>query len=373
MFTINSRAAVVQKPDRLTGIDASRGLAVLLMVFSHGLHWLYTGTAHDLFKLFGSLSLGDIATPVFFTLAGLSLYLSASAQLRKGSRPSELFARYRKRFGQLFFIGVCLTLSWGVLQVQALVLIAVISVFVFCLSRYGAERSRLIIFFAALICLAVHQLVVVSFDYAPYLVLIRGQFPYFAVVGMAGIGFFSSVLLKYRFRNLYFVFSGVLLIAVSQLLHHLGVVLYRFDASVSFIILGLGISFVCIGFLNSIFVRDFIITRYLAYVGRDALFLFVFHYAALFLPVYLLGFYNKLGPLPALLTSSSFIIIIMITAKRRLQSSFSVYQLTDLIFNTAYQLSLYAALSVNRAFSSMTAILHSSQDSRGSKIKMVNH
>jgi uncharacterized membrane protein len=363
---MNNGAAVEQKPDRLIGIDASRGLAILFMVFSHGLHWLYTGTSHDLVLLFDSLSLGDLATPVFFTLAGLSLYLSTAAQLRKGLRPSELFIRYRKRFSQLFFVGVCLSITWGVLQVQALVLITVISVFLFCLPRYGPERSRLIILYTALAYLAVHQLVAISFNYAPYLFLFRGQFPYFAVVGMSGIGFFSSVLLKYRFRNLYYIFSGVLLIAVSQLLRYLGIELHRFDAPAPFILLGLGITFICTGFLNSIYLRDSIIVRYLAYVGRDALFLFVFHYVALFLPVYLLGFHNKLGPLPALLTSASFIIIVMSTAKRRLRSSFSVYQLTDIIFSRAHTLALRTVFSVHHFVTAVFSLMHSS---RGVEVK----
>lgn len=366
-MTIHNGTVSEQESNRLIGIDATRGLAVLFMVFSHGLHWLYTGTSHELLQFFGSLSLGDMATPVFFTLGGLSLYLSVTAQMRKGAGLSELVLRFRKRFSQLFFIGVCLSLLWGVLQVQALVLFTVVSVFLFCLSRYDTERSRKIVFYAALVCLVVHQLLVLSFDYSPYLIIFRGQFPFFAVVGMSGIGFFSSVLLKFRLRNVYFLLFGASLTALSQLLHINGVALKRFDAPASFIILGLGLSFTCIGLLNSVLIRDSIVIRYLSYVGRDALFLFVFHHVALFLPVYLLGFYNKLGPLPALLTSASFIVIVLITAKRRMQSSFSVYQLTDKLFSMVYTFTLQIIFSVNRFFSSICSFLYSMQSGKNVK------
>ncbi|MBS4022686.1 MAG: hypothetical protein KGZ79_09755 [Dethiobacter sp.] len=56
----------VSKSSRFQEIDALRGAAVLLMVFNHGLEWMYSGTAHDVIRIFGSLSLGDIATPMFY-------------------------------------------------------------------------------------------------------------------------------------------------------------------------------------------------------------------------------------------------------------------------------------------------------------------
>ncbi|NLC52192.1 MAG: DUF1624 domain-containing protein, partial [Firmicutes bacterium] len=119
--------AAVRNNERVVGIDAARGLAILLMVFSHGLHWVYTGTSHDLILLFGTLSVGDLAAPIFFTVAGLSLYLSVTSKLRKGVEPLTLVNRYRHRFAQIFFVGVCLSLYWGVLQAQAIALFAVAS------------------------------------------------------------------------------------------------------------------------------------------------------------------------------------------------------------------------------------------------------
>jgi uncharacterized membrane protein len=112
------------KVERFSEIDALRGLAVLLMVFNHGLNWAYPGTAYNIVSLFGTLSLGDLATPMFYLAAGFSLYFALAGRLRKDPRRHELRRRYAIRLGKLFTIGLCLSAGWGVLQAQAVTLMA---------------------------------------------------------------------------------------------------------------------------------------------------------------------------------------------------------------------------------------------------------
>lgn len=351
-IAIQPAEAVQIKPDRLIGIDVARGLAIVLMVFSHGLHWLYTGTSHDLIKLYGSLSLGDAATAVFFTVAGLSLYTSITAQLKKGAGPESLLHRYRKRFGQLYFIGFCISLFWSVLQAQALVLFCLASLYLCFLPRWGSGRSRLIILGAVIASLSVHQLAVSVLDYSPFLIFLRGQFPFFAVLGMGGAGFLSSVLLDFRRRNLILIFSGGALIAAAHWLYSQGYPLHRFDVSPPFMVFGFGLTLFCVGLFNYAEVQKLFIFRWLACVGKDALFLFVFHYAAFFLPLHLLGLDSRLGPLPALVVSGFFVAAVVYTAHRRRQSSFTMYQLADAIFAVACRAAV-ALQAARRSFASL--------------------
>ena len=347
------------KADRFIGIDITRGLAILFMVFSHGLHWLYTGTSHDIIVVFGSLSLGDAAAAVFFTVAGVSLHLSVFALLRKDNSPTDLLLRYRKRFSRLFFVGACLSLIWGVLQAQALALFILSACFLACFSRFGAARSRLVILLVAFVSLAVHQLLVNFFDYTPLMMFVRGQLPIFAILGMAGAGFFAAVLLNYQERNCYLVLVGSALMAVSLLLHHTDIPIKRFDASPSFVLLGVGLTLVCIGVFNSAVNRALFFCRYLAYVGRDGLFLFVFHYTALFVPVYLLGFYNQLDRAPALTIAALFVMIVFYTAVRRRNSDYTIYCLVDRIFELARETAHQAVYSLKSLSGSPYPLLRS--------------
>ncbi len=339
-------------PGRLVGLDICRGLAILLMVFSHGLHWLYTGTSHDLITLYGSLSLGDAAMSMFFTVSGLSLYLSATAHLKKGIDIHRLYRRYRTRFKQLFLIGFCISLFWSVLQAQALVLLCLSSIYLYCLPRLGGERSRLVILGVVFISLTVHRLAVTYFDYAPFLIFFRGQFPFFALLGLGGLGFFSSILLRGRNKNWGFVFAGGALIGAARWLFAKGCLLLRFDASPVFIIFGFGLTLFCIGLFNFGPVQKIPVARWLVFVGRDALFLFLFHYAVFSLPLHIFGLNNRLGPLPALAVSGIFVAVIVSVAQRRRQSRFSLYQLTDQIFAALRQAVLTALHFAGNTFTS---------------------
>lgn len=110
---------------RIVSIDVVRGIAIITMVFSHGLHWFYTGRSNNVISLFDVNSLGDMATPFFYTISGAALYLSILSRLKAGKDFRPLFAFYSKRFCQLFLIGVMLSKAWGVLQAQAVSLFLV--------------------------------------------------------------------------------------------------------------------------------------------------------------------------------------------------------------------------------------------------------
>jgi hypothetical protein len=84
---------------RFKGVDALRGTAVLLMVFSHGLHWAYPGTAHDIILLFGSLSPGKVKN---MTRKEKILYLPSvmtalASQRKKCLISGKGFIRWTKR------------------------------------------------------------------------------------------------------------------------------------------------------------------------------------------------------------------------------------------------------------------------------------
>src|SRR5690554_5960295 len=125
------------KRERIVPIDAVRGIAIIMMVFSHGLHWFYTGRSHDIISLFAVNSIGDMATPFFYTISGAALYLSIVSRLGPKPGAGTLIAVYAKKFSQLFLIGAALSKSWGVLQAQAVSLFLVAAGFLLAVKLFS--------------------------------------------------------------------------------------------------------------------------------------------------------------------------------------------------------------------------------------------
>ncbi|NLJ34377.1 MAG: DUF1624 domain-containing protein [Firmicutes bacterium] len=312
---------------RILEIDALRGIAVLLMVFSHGLHWSYTGTAHDIVSFFSHLSPGDLAAPLFFFTAGLSLYYSLTTLLGRRYTLTDLQKRYTKRLAKNFIVGVALSLTWGVLQAQAITIFILLTSILFLLQHFSFRQMRIYILALIALALGLHL-----FPFPNKCSILSGQFPIFAILVFNGAGFYFAPNLcrpKAHYRSLV---PGLVFIASALCLGKAGFSLARPDAPLAFIILGIGLSLLLLGLLNFGVLKNTQIYSFICGVGRDALFLFVFHYLAFYLPLYLLGFGNKMGIHGALGFASIMVIAIIITAKMREHSTFSIYQLIDALF-----------------------------------------
>ncbi len=313
-------------------IDALRGLAVLLMVFSHGLRWVYIGNPATLLPLGGLLTPGDLATPMFYLAAGLSLYLSMQGGLRKNLDLLLLRQRFTARLGKLFFIGVCMSLVWGVLQAQAVTLL----ILVWLLLSLPPLQSRraLRLFLPGLIVLALglhllcRELCLPLFWHR----LLADQFPLFAIFALNATGFYLATYLRHRHTTFIFTAIGIFLGLTAVLPGLWQTALQRQGAPLPFLLLGTGSSIFLLGIFRLSPVQKTKIFRCLQQVGSDALFIFVFHYAAFFLPLYLLGFTGKLSAAAALAFALMLSAAVILTAWWRRHSTFTIYDLVDLIF-----------------------------------------
>ncbi|MGI6575542.1 MAG: heparan-alpha-glucosaminide N-acetyltransferase domain-containing protein [bacterium] len=330
-MTIN-RQLQQGKTKRVLEIDALRGIAVLLMVFSHGLHWAYTGTSHDLISLFGSLSLGDLATPIFFLASGFSLYFSLTKRLKKGLDPDTLQKHYLIRLSKLFLIGVSLSLAWGVLQAQAVTLFLLSCFTISCLRRQHFFTVHSYFPQLTLATLSIH-LLLSNLNLPPFWHdLLAGQFPLFAILTLNSLGFYLAPRLQLGHSPYAYLGLGLSLASIALLMGSTISPLKRPGAPLSFLLLGIGLSFCLLSILIICRRRKLFFFPYLAQIGKDALFLFIFHYLAFYVPLYVSGLLTKMDSTGALIFSSMMLITVLITAQLRKRCYFSIYHIIDLIF-----------------------------------------
>lgn len=318
------------KKGRFLEIDALRGLAVLLMVFSHGLHWAHTGSAHDIVLILGTLSPGDIATPMFYFAAGLSLYFSLRMKLQKDPNSFGLRQRYTVRLGKLFIIGVMLSLSWGVLQAQAVTLLTLawLTLTFPRLKKFSPPRY----FFPALLLVGLgSHLFITSFTLPPVAqAIFAGQFPLMAIFTINIAGFYLAPRLQWHKFSLLAIGLGALLVGSALLLRSNAVILVRSGAPISFLLLGIGLGTLVLGVFHFTFIQRLNFFRYLTIVGKDALFIYIFHYVALFVPFYFSGFMGTMSATESLLFSTSVVMVVSITAKLRQKSKLTVFNMFDI-------------------------------------------
>ncbi len=316
-------------------IDALRGLAVLLMVFSHALRWTYVGDPLYIINLFGNLTPGDLATPMFYIAAGLSLYFSLCSHLKRSSDPSSVQKRYARRLAKLFFIGVAMSLTWGVLQAQAITLLIIVCLTIAMARLQVFHVMRL--FFPVIIAGALTTHLLISNIPLPPLweQILAGQFPLFAILAINATGFYLAAYIKSPKVFPVVMAVGVGLVGTVLILGERGALIERYGASPSFLLLGIGSSCLLLGIFHFQILQRTFIFKYLTQIGNDALFLFIFHYVAFYLPLYFGGILGTLGHVSALIFSGGVVAAVTITAKLRQHSTVMVYDLLDLLFATA--------------------------------------
>jgi uncharacterized membrane protein len=324
------------KQKRFREIDALRGLAVLLMVFNHGLSWAYPGTAYNIVTLFGTLALGDIATPMFYLAAGISLYFSLQSRLRKDNDPLYIRSQYTTRLGKLFIIGIFMSLGWGVLQAQAITLLAIAWLILSFMPANPMETLRSYlpaIIFGALV---VHFLLTSSS--MPHFLhnVIAGQFPIFAILAINAIGFYLAPRLHLRTFSLRYIGLGIVLMVSALLYGEFISPMIRHGASFSFLMFGIGLSAMVLGIFHLNVIQTFSVFKYLALVGKDSLFLYIFHYVAFFVPFFFSGFMLQLSAPVAVIFSTVMTSLIILTAHLRRNSRVTVYYLFDTLTSTAW-------------------------------------
>lgn len=319
------------KQGRFREIDALRGLAVLLMVFNHGLNWAYAGTAYNIVALFGTLSVGDIATPMFYLAAGLSLYYALHGRLRKDPDPLKLRSGYTVRLGKLFVIGIFLSMGWGVLQAQAVTLLAVTWLMITFMLHQPAEKFRSWLPALITVSLAAHFLIT-QFTLSPLLhSIFAGQFPLFAILAINALGFYIAPRLNVRTFALRYIGLGAVLIGAGLYYAERFSPMIRHGGSAAFLLFGIGFTALVLGVLRSPLLQNLKAFHYLTIIGRDTLFLYVFHYVAFFVPFYFSGYMLQLTSTGAVVFSSVMTILIGMTAYLRRNSRITVYDYLDMI------------------------------------------
>lgn len=334
---------------RIRSIDVVRGLAVVVMIFSHGLRWLHSGRSQDVVSLFGANSLGDMATPVFFVVSGISLGL---VTLRRQPNGAALVGN----MARLFALGACLSLAWGVLQAQALVLALLALTFTPWRpppdSRRAAERSVLGLKMPAswrpaagiaACAFLIHAGMRVAFTpltgHAEWDHLMVGGFPIFAVLGLASIGFCTASALVREGWERWAVCCGALLMVAAASLHFAGLsVVERSGMSPAFILLGVGLTLTTLGLVELLYDRSRRLQwldrllRTPEQVGRFGLFLFVGHYVALALPLHAAGLAGHADTDSAIVGASLFTSLFVAVGLKVGCTSRGVYRSMDQLF-----------------------------------------
>jgi len=323
---------------RIVSIDTLRGLAILMMVFSHALNWFFTGSSHEIITFFNVNAVGDMATPFFYTISGLSLYFSVNSLSKSEPQQQKMFNFYLKRFLQLYLVGVILTKTFGVLQAQAISLITVAAVFLLTGTYFSNRVSVGAVFFSGLLFFLLHFMIVSWMPPDHILaVYFLGKFPILAILGMNAAGFYLGYRLQTRGLGPWSAVWGIALTAVSLLLHSNLQAIQRIDMSISFILFGIGMVMVLIYLLNIPPFQKNPLILPIIQVGKDALFLFVAHYLLFFVPLYLFGLMDSFNKLTAVLLSGIITLAMVKISYWHQEKSykFSIYGIMELIFTVA--------------------------------------
>lgn len=320
---------------RILSIDAIRGLAILMMFYSHGLHWFFTGTSHDIATIFGVNSIGDMATPMFYTISGIALYLSLTSSKKEQAEPAALHRLYAGKFAQLFLIGVLLSKSWGVLQAQAVSLWILARIFVSLKARRPLQGTMGVAPTVGVAALLSHHLIVSSVPPHHFLAgILRGEFPLFAILAVNAFGLYVGYQLRARGTGGWTGIAGAALAGAGLLLHHWIQPIERADMSLSFIAFGIGLVMLLLNILELPAWRDSRLLAPFVDAGRDTLFLFVGHYLVFFLPLYALGFINSFGRPVALVLSALFTLTMVRIAYWRKSLGITARDTLDWVFGS---------------------------------------
>src|SRR5690625_4164393 len=240
-----------RKTKRVVAIDAVRGFAILCMVISHGLHWFYIGTSHDVIH-FGALSIGDLATPLFFVVAGISLFLSLRSRWKRLQKSSAVWSAHAYRFQQLFLLGVPLAFAWGVLQAQAVALLCM----TYMALQYRESSSNWLKqhwpFVMFPVFIALHLVLSFVFrDNALLGELLAGSFPIVALLAFMTFGFIWSRWLESGTLARQSIVLGAIGMSLALLFILFGDNVLRIGMTPGYIFFGCGLTSLGLGLFHS--------------------------------------------------------------------------------------------------------------------------
>ena len=232
-------------------------------------------------------------------------------------------------YGKTFLIGVAMSFTWGITSAGNsffLLMWLILSAARIC--NFNRLRS-----FPGILVLVLTLHLLLSECSLPFFgKTARGKVSLFAIMFINAAGFYYAPYLRSHSFSTDCTVLGAGSIAAALLLAENGTAIERYGASITFLLLGVGLSVFLLGIFHSRLFQKTFFFRCFTLVGKDALFLFVFHYAAFFLPLYFLGLQEKMSPAGALIFSIAVVVAVIITAVLRRNSNITVYNLLDMIF-----------------------------------------
>lgn len=313
------------KSGRIAAIDAMRGLAIILMAFSHGLTWFHTGESRHVIAIFGSLSFGDLATAIFFLVAGISLSLSIRARRRRETPAHHIWNGHSRRFRQLFLLGMPLTAGWGVLQAQAAGLMFITF---WALRRKRPAAGEALFITAALA--AIHMALKPAAARVPVVsAFFTSDFPVFATTALIAAGFAWGIGMTRENVIRGGVGVGMAAMAGFAAVYFLGGEVARSGMSLGYLLAGGAAAAFGLAAMHGASRHGGPVFRLLALLGRRALFLFLAHYGIIAVLAFGFGWWNKFDAPTAAAAASVLVALTVMAGQRYAVTGPQIYAFLD--------------------------------------------
>jgi len=271
-------------------IDAFRGLAILGMVFFTVTLRLSSDLPDPLrHNVWGSLHLGDFILPMFLFASGLSI--AYFLQKREKEKQNIFLQDVIKRFGKLALVGILLSFfsAYGFLEMDEVMLCALLFIVCVALSRLDWRVTLGIIFFINLSYMALIQLEWESVFIGYYLGGYHAALYYLQIM-LVGLIIGKGII----FKGLWCKNNKITIaiIFVFFLIFSVFIPINKMTASPSFILLSIMFSFMIFAVIEWL-MRDMSSLGELEYIGRKPLRYWLTMYIVFIIPLWFYVEFSK--------------------------------------------------------------------------------